>query len=154
MLARLFFRQPPAHSSRGFTLIELLVVIAIIGLLASVVVASLGTARAKGRDARRLTDMRQLVNALELYASDNQHYPTSTWLDINACDGGYADLSTVLTSTYISTVPKDPQFCQWYGTPDGGTTYFLYYEFEIPQPKLSRDCGNGDWGGNWYCTKG
>jgi prepilin-type N-terminal cleavage/methylation domain-containing protein len=54
------------QSSRGFTLIELLVVIAIIGLLASVIIASLGSARAKGRDARRLADLRSMANQIEL----------------------------------------------------------------------------------------
>src|SRR3990167_526198 len=53
--------------SRGFTLIELLVVITIIGLLASVVLARLSSARAKARDARRYSDLLQLQLALELY---------------------------------------------------------------------------------------
>jgi len=52
--------------SRGFTLIELLVVIAIIGLLASIILASLNTARQKGRDSRRLADLKEIANALEL----------------------------------------------------------------------------------------
>lgn len=51
----------------GFTLIELLVVIAIIGLLSSVVLASLNSARAKGRDARRMSDLHNIQLALELY---------------------------------------------------------------------------------------
>ena len=51
---------------RGFTLIELLVVISIIGLLSSVVLASLNTARIKGRDARRISDLRQVQTALAL----------------------------------------------------------------------------------------
>ena len=51
----------------GFTLIELLVVIAVIGLLASVIVASLGSARGKARDAERMSDMRQIQIALEFF---------------------------------------------------------------------------------------
>lgn len=62
----------------GFTLIELLVVISIIGLLASVVMASLNSARAKGRDAKRKADFSQIVRALELYYDTYNAYPPST----------------------------------------------------------------------------
>ena len=61
---------------RGFTLIELLVVIAIISLLSSIVFASLNSARNKARVARAASDLRQIVNALALYQSDNNgNYP-------------------------------------------------------------------------------
>jgi prepilin-type N-terminal cleavage/methylation domain-containing protein len=52
--------------NKGFTLIELLVVIAVIGILAGVIIASLSSARAKGRDARRLSDLREFRTALLL----------------------------------------------------------------------------------------
>jgi prepilin-type N-terminal cleavage/methylation domain-containing protein len=58
-------------SRRGFTLIELLVVIAIIGVLSSVVLASLNTARAKARDARRVSDLQEIRNALALCQTDH-----------------------------------------------------------------------------------
>jgi prepilin-type N-terminal cleavage/methylation domain-containing protein len=65
------------NKTKGFTLIELLVVIAIIGILSSVVLSSLNSARVKARDARRLADLHQIRNALELYAFDNNgNYPT------------------------------------------------------------------------------
>jgi len=53
--------------SKGFTLIELLVVVAIIGLLASVILASLNTARGKARDAQRESNLQNIQIALEMY---------------------------------------------------------------------------------------
>ena len=70
---------------KGFTLIELLVVIAIIGILSSVVLASLNTARAKARDAKRLSDMHQMQIALEFYYDFFGRYPDSD----NAGCGGW-----------------------------------------------------------------
>jgi prepilin-type N-terminal cleavage/methylation domain-containing protein len=60
---------------KGFTLIELLVVIAIIALLASVVLVSLDNAKARSRDASRLSDIRGVIGALELYFNKNSGYP-------------------------------------------------------------------------------
>jgi len=63
--------------SKGFTLIELLVVIAIIGILASVVLASLNSARGKARDASRAAQINQVMKALDVYFLGNGSYPPS-----------------------------------------------------------------------------
>jgi prepilin-type N-terminal cleavage/methylation domain-containing protein len=67
-----------AYWQAGFTLIELLVVIAIIGLLATIVLVSINTTRQKARDARRLSDLRQVAVALEMFWDTNRYYPSVT----------------------------------------------------------------------------
>jgi prepilin-type N-terminal cleavage/methylation domain-containing protein len=99
------------RTTRGFTLIELLVVIAIIGILASVVLASLNSAREKSRDARRISDVKQLQLALELYFDASSTYPAAL-----------ADVAP----DYIAAVPADPLDAAYdYDQLDSGTNYVL-----------------------------
>jgi prepilin-type N-terminal cleavage/methylation domain-containing protein len=93
---------------RGFTLIELLVVIAIIGILSSVVLASLGTARQKARDATRISDLKNLQQSLELFNDSNQGYPANTDTIADAHHISGADLNAALVPTYIPVMPNDP----------------------------------------------
>ncbi len=80
----------------GFTLIELLVVIAIISILASVVLASLNTAREKSRDAKRISDVNQIRIALELYFDDNDGYPLAL------------DSASLVVPGYLPAIPLPP----------------------------------------------
>ena len=63
------------NNKPGFTLIELLVVIAIIGLLSTLSILALNTARARARDAKRIADVKQIQTALEMYYNDTSDYP-------------------------------------------------------------------------------
>ena len=158
-------------SNRGFTLIELLVVIAIIGVLASTVLASLNTARAKARDARRLTDVRQLVLAMQLYFDDNHSFPPTPgglggWAclghgDAGTCwKGAYHGITVLdnsLSPKYIPTIPDDPlNNTSRYGDAymynpavlsSAGTGPVLHWGVETASP-VAQNCAGGDMG-NW-----
>ncbi len=97
-------------SKKGFTLVELLVVVSIIGLLSSIVVSSLNTARAKGRDAVRMSTLHQVRTAVEAYFNDNGFYPQCTGPNDLCTSTGYqGDINTLaIKPTYMSSVPLDP----------------------------------------------
>jgi len=116
---------------RGFTLIELLVVIAIIGLLSTLAVVALNNARQKARDARRVSDIKQVQTALELYYNDENGYPAT----------GTADSGDTLTGptsgvTYMSIIPSNPApggtAYAYLQTGTGGSSYSLTYTLEGP----------------------
>lgn len=130
------------NSRRGFTLIELLVVIAIIGILASIVLASLNTARLKGRDARRLADLKEIQTALDLYYSNHNAYPVQTTQAAAA-----TALASVVTDGDMSVIPDDPlggTTHYVYISPIGGAEYCLGSTLEgTAPPGASSSCTNG-----------
>jgi general secretion pathway protein G len=87
------------RKQKGFTLIELLVVIAIIGLLSTLAVVALNNARMKARDAKRVSDIKQIQTAVELYYNDAGGYPA-------AVTGGSSIASAGVT--YMASVPTNP----------------------------------------------
>ena len=114
------------HQKRGFTLIELLVVIAIIGILSSVVFASLNSAREKSRDARRIADMRQIQIALELFYDSYRRYPSTAdgtcshhnSFNTNGC------LQVLVSNGFLGSLPKDPLDGTYTGNWSTSNIYF------------------------------
>ncbi|MFH1890922.1 MAG: prepilin-type N-terminal cleavage/methylation domain-containing protein [Candidatus Kuenenbacteria bacterium] len=104
------------RNKKGFTLIELLVVIAIIGLLATLSVVALNNARLKSRDAKRVSDIKQMQTALELYFVDNNAYPSRAASalilgktgasSLSNAVGGWSD--TASGTIYMGSVPAAP----------------------------------------------
>jgi general secretion pathway protein G len=111
--------------SVGFTLVELLVVITILGVLATIGLVSFASAQARGRDAQRKSDLKQIASSLELYYSDYGKYPNSDNGKIQGCPstsntdcewgvaGSKSDF-TDLRTTYFASLPKDPSSDQNY----------------------------------------
>ncbi len=111
---------------KGFTLIELLIVIAIIGVLATVIVGSLNAARAKARDAQRLSDIKAIATAIALFQSDHDGevpapapYGGVPGYGEKIGVGGNIDAAL---APYLPRVPKDPLY--------DGVTYFYAYDPE------------------------
>lgn len=108
----------------GFTLIEMLIVVAVVGILSSLVLVGLGPVQRQGRDARRISDLRQAQTGLELYFVKNGEYPeTQDWDSL---------VSTLLSAGIgVSNVPKDPSSPKrTYTYGSDGTSYVMGAELE------------------------
>ena len=122
--------------TKGFTLIELLVVIAIIGILSSVVLASLTTARTRGQAASVQSQLSNMRAQMELYYSTNGNSYSTTGATAAACTvgseaGPFAAAATNGVGALVAgtrsaggTVACGATSTAWYVTGAiGGTTY-------------------------------
>ena len=117
----------------NFTLIELLVVIAIIAILAAILLPALNSARARGRAASCISNLKQLASATELYADGNDG-----WMMVkhdNYTSGSYT-ANTTWALMYGNVFPK-------------GVNTLTPQAMMCPEMWADRDPG-GDSAGNWF----
>ncbi len=138
---------------KAFTLVELLVVIAIIGLLSTLSVVALNSARAKARDARRLSDIKQLRTALDMYYDSAGTYPNSLTPGSPLSYG---------SMTFLTKVPGDPLSSQYYNyaQTENGQNYTI--DFTLETKSAGYEPGNyqatpyaiiaGGGGGAFHCS--
>lgn len=135
---KIMWRIPQRVPSRlrAFTLIELLVVIAIIGLLSSIVFASLNSARAKARDARRQADLRTIATALQLWFDNNGNWIEggsgcgyqgngSGWFNYEGTNYPKSIARCLQEAGYTSAIVQDPTGGKT-SSPSSGYTYMKY----------------------------
>jgi prepilin-type N-terminal cleavage/methylation domain-containing protein len=137
---------------RGFTLIELLVVIAIIGLLSTIIAAPITEARKKGRDSKKISDLRSIVTALNLYNDDNGgQYPIA----IDGLVPRY--IPNLPASAATTTLARDKYMYVVYQENGRNIAYHLGVKLESGNQALNDDADCGGMGaaplaGNTACV--
>lgn len=100
----------------GFTIVELLIVIVVIGILAAITIVAYNGIQGRARDTQRISDLKSIAKALELYKINNGVYPTpvstpnaSSWeVSTDGSNGATNFLSALVSSKTVNKVPVDP----------------------------------------------
>ena len=161
----LFFpHRNDAKYKRGFTLIELLVVISIIGLLSSVVLASLTSARVRARDAKRKTTLRELATANELRFNSVEAYANTYGWVHNAPPFAELVPAYIPMVSYDPLYPSGPNYQYWrkdyrgYPCMTAGTANQFGFYAKLESPSASDlatisdsfdQCVRDSWGMNY-----
>ena len=147
-MMRIQLNQRSRFTQSGFTLIEILIVMVIIGILATLGAGSFQSSQIKGRDARRKSDLKQIVNSLEVYYNDRKTYPLGSDGLIAGCAGltpcsWGEQFSDENDTIYMVVLPSDPKSSLSYHYESDGTSYQLYARLEnnldMAVPKDAQD---------------
>lgn len=132
-------------NKKGFTILELLVSMAIIAILAAVTLATITGIKQKSRDGKRLSDMREITKALNLYSNNHGRYPTApSEIAITSDDAFSLELEGDLV---ITNVPRDPlypstEYKYTYLSADGNTFTLSFCLETNTIRNFSQGCGN------------
>lgn len=126
--------------NKGFTIVELLIVIVVIAILAAISIVAYNGIQSRARDNTRLSDIKAIQKALELYKVDNGTYPQTDITDYSGTCGYGADgysytypvnntwMKKLVDGKYLASVPRPPSnscasFYQYLYIPSPGTSY-------------------------------
>lgn len=122
----------------GFTVLEILIVLAVFGLLATLAVLSLNSARARVRDAQRLSDVSTVRAALSQYWLEKATYPASNGVDLGKPDSntevfsasGFVKRDEAQQPIYLNRLPTGPKVGEYYRYRGGANGYSIRFQTE------------------------
>ncbi len=141
-------------SRKAFTLVELLVVISIIGVLSSVVFASLSSARASARDTKRKAEIKNMITALRVYYNSNNIFPNISYAGAcgTAIDGTDALSVALISDNLMTTMPTIPSNSGACGDAYYSGTWNARQGIAVLTKLEKNDSNCTAWGPSWFTT--
>lgn len=123
---------------RGFTILEILIVLLVFGLVVTLGVVSLNSARRAQRDAARLSGISVIRSALNVYWHEKASFPTSQGVDLGApgtdtdafTSAGFVSREQLTQPIYLDVTPVGPTANEYYRYVGGPNGYSIRFRTE------------------------